>query len=143
MCLILAAIGGIVLAAGVLDGGGDKALSLGQERQARREAAQERRRERAAAKQDGAGGQSGSGSAQATPAPSSPSGSSPTALDDQGFALMQQARYKEAVPVLQRAVSGFPAGTSDLGYAYALYNLGRSLGSPDAPRTRFPTWSSA
>jgi eukaryotic-like serine/threonine-protein kinase len=36
--------------------------------------------------------------------------------------------------VLQRAVDSFPPGTSDLNYAYALFNLGRSLrlaGRPD------------
>jgi tetratricopeptide (TPR) repeat protein len=49
------------------------------------------------------------------------------ALNDQGFALMQQGRYDEAIPILQRAVDSYPAGTTDLTYAYALFNLGRSL----------------
>jgi tetratricopeptide (TPR) repeat protein len=47
---------------------------------------------------------------------------------------MQQGRYAEAIPILQKAVESFPAGTTDLNYAYALYNLGRSLrlaGRPD------------
>jgi eukaryotic-like serine/threonine-protein kinase len=55
-------------------------------------------------------------------------------LNDQGFALMQQGRYDEAIPVLEKAVASFPQGTSDLTYAYALFNLGRSLrlaGRPD------------
>ena len=55
-------------------------------------------------------------------------------LNDQGFQLMNQGRYEEAIPILQRAVDSFPAGTSDLNYAYALFNLGQSLrlaGRPD------------
>jgi tetratricopeptide (TPR) repeat protein len=66
-----------------------------------------------------------------------PSGSGPAqgaALNEQGFALMGQGRYDEAIPILQRAVDSFPPGTTDLNYAYALFNLGRSLrlaGRPD------------
>ena len=55
-------------------------------------------------------------------------------LNSQGFALMNQGKYDEAVPVLQEAVKAFPAGTSDVNYAYALFNLGKSLrlaGRPD------------
>jgi tetratricopeptide (TPR) repeat protein len=48
-------------------------------------------------------------------------------LNSQGYALMNQGRYEEAIPVLERAVESFPKGTTDLEYAYALYNLGRSL----------------
>ena len=47
---------------------------------------------------------------------------------------MNAGRYDEAIPVLQRAVGGFPEGSGDLTLAYALYNLGRSLrlaGRPD------------
>lgn len=56
------------------------------------------------------------------------------ALNAEGFELMQAGRYDEAIPVLERAVAAFPEGTTDLNYAYALYNLGRSLrlaGRPD------------
>jgi eukaryotic-like serine/threonine-protein kinase len=55
-------------------------------------------------------------------------------LNEQGFELMNQGRYEEAIPILQRAVDSFPPGTTDLNYAYALYNLGKSLrlaGRPD------------
>ena len=55
-------------------------------------------------------------------------------LNDEGFILMNQGRYDEAVTVLQQAVDSFPPGTSDLNYAYALFNLGKSLrlaGRPD------------
>jgi serine/threonine-protein kinase len=56
------------------------------------------------------------------------------ALNEQGFELMGQGRYDEAIPILQQAVDSFPAGTDDLNYAYALFNLGKSLrlaGRPD------------
>ncbi|MEA2177492.1 MAG: eukaryotic-like serine/threonine-protein kinase [Solirubrobacteraceae bacterium] len=63
------------------------------------------------------------------PAPAPADGRSPTQLNDEGFALMQQERYAEAVPLLQRAVEGFRAQgrTSELAYAYALYNLAVAL----------------
>ena len=61
-------------------------------------------------------------------------GTSGAELNSQGFDLMSQGRYDEAIPILQRAVDSFPAGTTDLNYAYALFNLGKSLrlaGRPD------------
>jgi eukaryotic-like serine/threonine-protein kinase len=56
------------------------------------------------------------------------------ALNDEGFKLMNAGHYDEAIGKLQEAVDSFPPGTSDLNYAYALYNLGKSLrlaGRPD------------
>ena len=55
-------------------------------------------------------------------------------LNSEGFALMNQGNYDAAIPVLQQAVKSFPPGTSDVNYAYALFNLGKSLrlaGRPD------------
>ena len=55
-------------------------------------------------------------------------------LNDEGFRLMNRGEYASAIPVLQEAVNSFPAGTTDLNYAYALFNLGKSLrlaGRPD------------
>jgi serine/threonine protein kinase len=76
--------------------------------------------------------------APAAPAPAAEAPASSSAsgaeLNAQGFELMNQGRYAEAVPILQQAVESFPKGTTDLNYAYALYNLGRSLrlvGQPD------------
>ena len=67
--------------------------------------------------------------------PAAPAGSTSGAqLNDQGYALIQAGSYDEAVAVLRRAVASFPKGTSDLNYAYALYNLGHALrlgGRPD------------
>ena len=61
-----------------------------------------------------------------------------TRLNDQGYALIQQDRYAEAVPILQRAVKAFPAGTSDLNYAYALFNLGHALRLAGDPAAAIP-----
>jgi tetratricopeptide (TPR) repeat protein len=47
-------------------------------------------------------------------------------LNNRGFQLMNEGRYQEAIPLLRQAVSSAGSG-NDLTYAYALYNLGRSL----------------
>jgi tetratricopeptide (TPR) repeat protein len=60
------------------------------------------------------------------------------ALNDEGFALIQQGRPDEAVPILRRAVDSFPEGTSDLNYAYALYNLGNALRISGKPEEAIP-----
>ena len=68
---------------------------------------------------------------EAAPAGSSADGGT---LNAQGFELLNQGRYDEAVSVLRRAVASFPEGSTDLNYAYALYNLGSALrlsGHPD------------
>jgi len=55
-------------------------------------------------------------------------------LNRQGFDLMNAGDYERAIPVLRDAVDAFGANTDDINYAYALYNLGRSLrlaGRPD------------
>jgi serine/threonine-protein kinase len=59
-------------------------------------------------------------------------------LNDQGYALIQDGRYEEAVPVLQRAVAAFPKGTTDLTYAYALFNLGHALRLAGDPQDAIP-----
>jgi tetratricopeptide (TPR) repeat protein len=91
-------------------------------------------RERAArvpAKARGAG-EAGEG------ARSTPVGTSPVSLNQQGFALMNQGRYEVAIPLLKRAVAGYPRHSTDLGYAYALYNLGRSLRLAGKPAEAIP-----
>ena len=70
-----------------------------------------------------------------------PGGSDPAtgaALNDEGYGLIQQGQYEEAVPVLERAVASFPKGTDDLNYAYALYNLGHALRLSSRPREAIP-----
>jgi eukaryotic-like serine/threonine-protein kinase len=66
----------------------------------------------------------------AEPAPTSASGSE---LNDQGFQLMRQGRYDEALPLLEQAVAGL-SGSGETAEAYASYNLAftrRALGRCD------------
>jgi serine/threonine protein kinase len=62
-----------------------------------------------------------------------PAGSSAAAgadLNAQGKSLSDSGDYARAIPVLERAARSFPAGTtvsSDLNYAYTLFNLGHAL----------------
>jgi len=71
-----------------------------------------------------------------TEAPPSSGGSSESgsALNEQGYSLIQSGEYEAAVPVLEEAVASYPEGSEDLSYAYALFNLGSALrlsGRPD------------
>jgi eukaryotic-like serine/threonine-protein kinase len=67
--------------------------------------------------------------AQPAPAePAPPAGAtSGAALNEQGFELMGRGDFAGAVPILRRAVASWPEDSTDLEYAYALYNLGTSL----------------
>ena len=66
----------------------------------------------------------------ATETPVADTGSDPAALNDQGFALLGDQQYEEAVPVLEQAVDGLRGSGDDATYNYALYNLaGAYLGA--------------
>jgi serine/threonine protein kinase len=65
--------------------------------------------------------------ARTPPARVTLAGAPPAALNQQGFDLMNSGRYDQAIPLFRRAVAAYPKGSTDLTYAYALYNLGRSL----------------
>jgi serine/threonine protein kinase len=58
-------------------------------------------------------------------------------LNDQGYALIQQGRYDEAIPILQRAVDGL-AADGGITYAYALFNLGNALRLAGRPEEAIP-----
>jgi tetratricopeptide (TPR) repeat protein len=88
---------------------------------------------------------------EAEPAPEEPTGSGDSGtgaeLNDQGFVLMQQGDYAGAVPILQEAVASWPEDSRDITYAYALFNLGKSLNRSGNPQEAIPylekrlTWS--
>ncbi len=59
-------------------------------------------------------------------------------LNDEGFRLMGAGDYEGAVPVLQEAVNSFPPGTDNVTYAYALFNLGKSLRLAGRPEEAIP-----
>jgi tetratricopeptide (TPR) repeat protein len=59
-------------------------------------------------------------------------------LNDQGKALIDSGSYAEAIPILQRAVNAFPPGSTDLTYAFALYNLANALRLAGQPEQAIP-----
>jgi len=59
-----------------------------------------------------------------------------TTLEAQGHALMMGGNYKNAIPLLRQAVA--VASPDSLTYAYALYDLGRSLRLEGDPRAAVP-----
>jgi tetratricopeptide (TPR) repeat protein len=69
--------------------------------------------------------------------PSAGAGESASALNARGFALMNQGRYGEAIPLLQRAVQRCGDSRESV-CAYALYNLGRSLRLAGRPAEAIP-----
>ena len=68
---------------------------------------------------------------------SQPASASAASLNNRGFQLMTEGRYQDAIPLLRRAVSSAGNG-GDLTYAYALYNLGRSLRLAGKPGEAIP-----
>jgi len=75
-----------------------------------------------------------------TPAPalSGTDSSEGSALNEQGFELIQAGEYEAAVPILEDAVRAFPPGTEELAYAYALFNLGNALRLSGRPEDAIP-----
>jgi serine/threonine-protein kinase len=72
------------------------------------------------------------------PAPE-PSGAALGAqLNQQGFDLINAGEYEAAIPILERAVDAFPEGSTDLTYAYALYNLGHAYRMAGRPEDAIP-----
>jgi serine/threonine-protein kinase len=78
---------------------------------------------------------------QTTPAPTSNTPGNPAEgarLDAQGFQLIQQGKYADAVPIERRAVASFPSGDTSANYAYALFNLGTALNRSGHPQEAIP-----
>jgi len=138
-------VGALILAAGVAaltggdDGGPDAA------RQSTPTADAGRDRSQAEPAEDGQDGTDSDSVESAEPAPVPAPAPTPEAttedpvtLNDEGFALMQEGRYDEAIPLLERAVSQYPEDSQDLSYGYALYNLGRSLRLAGRPEEAVP-----
>jgi eukaryotic-like serine/threonine-protein kinase len=82
-----------------------------------------------------------SGEAASAPPPPEPAGADPSsgsALNEEGFALIEAGEPEAAVPVLEEAVRAFPPGTEDVNYAYALFNLGNALRLSGRPEEAIP-----
>jgi serine/threonine protein kinase len=76
--------------------------------------------------------------ATTTPAASGEDPALGSALNEEGFSLIQAGEYEAAVPVLEEAVGAFPEGSEDLDYAYALFNLGNALRLSGRPEEAIP-----
>ena len=59
-------------------------------------------------------------------------------LNDQGFALLEQGSVDEAISVLRQSVDAFPDGSTDITYAFALYNLAHALRLAGQPQEAIP-----
>jgi len=76
----------------------------------------------------------------AGPATPQATAADPVALNDQGFSLLNQGQAAQAVTPLERSVTAFRAQgrKGDIGYAYALYNLGNALRLSGRPADAIP-----
>ncbi len=137
LALIFIALAAATIVGAVLSGGDDEGSSPGAERTPAEPAKPDTGKKEPKARKEPKENKGNDAPAEQAPAEES-QGSDGSAsgaeLNAQGFELMNQGRYDEAIPVLQQAVDSFPSGTTDLNYAYALFNLGKSLrlaGRPD------------
>jgi eukaryotic-like serine/threonine-protein kinase len=142
LALVFVALAIAAVTGSLLSGGDDQSSSSGADRTPVQPRQREPAKKQKKGKKESKAEQSQGAPANAAPtAPAAPAEEAPASssasgaeLNAQGFALMNQGRYADAVPILEQAVESFPKGTTDLNYAYALYNLGKSLrlaGEPD------------
>ena len=143
LALVFVALAAAAIVGSVMSGGDDKSSSPSADRdQAATPAKKKTQAEKKPAKKKGEPKSAAPAPAPApAPTPAQPEEDTTSYdpargadLNSQGFSLMNQGRYADAIPILEEAVDSFPPGTSDLNYAYALFNLGKSLrlaGRPD------------
>jgi tRNA A-37 threonylcarbamoyl transferase component Bud32 len=135
--IVVAAVAGVALLGGNEGGGGGEQQQAGGT-QARGDDDGGSAADRDAA--PAAGGSADSSTPEPTPEPEPQPqpAADPAALNDQGYQLMQAGDYAGAIPLLEQAVAAFPEGSRELTYAYALYNLGRSLRLAGRPAEAVP-----
>ena len=119
----------LAASAGSDKGGSSSPGAVAAQHQASRRQSREASSEGRPAQAAGATGATGT---EAPPAasPPIPGGNDPalgSALNLEGFELIQAGRYEEAVPVLEESVRAFPPEAEEIDYAYALFNLGHAL----------------
>jgi predicted Ser/Thr protein kinase len=135
---------GVLLAGGVWlasSGGGGESGKSAKRTTGARQAADDQRTGRASTTSEAAGQTSPTTPAAATPAPSASAsnrGATGAELNAEGYSLIQEGRYAEAIPVLRTAVASFPQETTDLNFAYALFNLGHALRMAGQPEAAIP-----
>lgn len=60
------------------------------------------------------------------------------ALNNEGFALLQQGDAAGALPKLRRSVASFPADSTEIDYAFALFNYAQALRLTGDPAAAIP-----
>jgi serine/threonine protein kinase len=133
---LLAAFVAVALVA--LGGGGDEQGGGGQAAQAKKVQGDRGQPEGATTGAPAASPEPEAPEAGAAPEPEGTDPARGAALNEEGFALIQDGEYEAAVPVLEEAVAAFPEGTEDLNYAYALFNLGNALRLSGRPSEAIP-----
>jgi tetratricopeptide (TPR) repeat protein len=130
-----AAVAAVIAGAAALTGGGGDGEGSSERPGASARQGSGANRDRPQATQ----GEGGSEPAAQPPAGGgTPSGAEASRLNDEGFRLMRAGRHEKAIPLLERAVAAFPRDSTELTYAYALYNLGRSLRLAGRPAEAVP-----
>jgi hypothetical protein len=136
VAVLLIALAAVAVVAAVLlaGGGGDGAEKQANQPSDRQETPRQQAKAQpppdTGASEDNAGQDNATETAPASPPADSQAAIDPeqgAALNEQGFVLMGQGDFAGAVPILRRAVASWPEDSTDLEYAYALYNLGTSL----------------
>ena len=152
LALVAGAVAAIALGGGGSGGAGDRT-------QARETGSSASDGERTSERSTSSSSSSRAASSQTTTTPSASTGSTaestqtetqaqtqprgqgdPKALNDQGFALIQQQNPGAAVPVLQGSVQGFrdQGRKQEIDYAFALYNLANALRLSGRPAEAIP-----
>jgi eukaryotic-like serine/threonine-protein kinase len=148
---LLAIVAAVAIGAGALSafGGSDEGSSGSGKGSA---SAKKSKHSAKKAKNPAAAEQAPATSQPAEPAPAAPSGyqvpqpsgtdaAAGSRLNNQGFALINSGNYDGAIPVLEQAVKSFPSGTtasSNLDYAFTLFNLGQALRKAGRPADAVP-----
>jgi eukaryotic-like serine/threonine-protein kinase len=127
LAVFLAAV--VAISAVVLGGGSDERSPRRQaDAKGRAETPERQQAESTApAEEESAPAEEGPATTASVPAAEGSDPARGVSLNEEGFTLMQAGEYEAAVPVLEEAVEAFPAGSEELDYAYALFNLGSAL----------------
>jgi serine/threonine-protein kinase len=137
LAALAAALLGIGIAAAASGGGGSRTAGHTTASHATRPKPAAKPHAKTSAKPQSTAAQPSTGATSASPPPpTTPSTPAPSGgasgLEAQGHALMEAGNYRGAIPVLRQAVAA--ASPNSLTYAYALYDLGRSLRLAGDPR---------
>lgn len=73
-----------------------------------------------------------------TPTTKQPAGETGAQLNARGYALLRAGNAQQALPLLQRGVDSYPTDSTELEYAFALFNLAQALRQAGRPGEAIP-----